>query len=338
VGIVLAAKELGLVEQTLRNGVKAAAAGKLTAPGTKPVTPEQRELSRLRAQNAQLKMHVDIKSDGALCERCAVKHAWIDAQRRELQGRGHRIGLRRLERLMRGTVFARHKRRFKATTDSKPSMPVAPNLVARNFMPEARCCAGRSIRVHRGVLQRESPPLHAGLQLAGSVPRGGDQQASRSAIHGGIRATRWKVKFDGHLIFAAGIFHLQAKRGPVQWQLPPHLKYDESRMRACFALLPRDTRAALTLARKRDYRRKGRVRLAIDANRPVRHAVEIRHESFLTESFVRLLRERNIALVIAATAQRWSFVHDITADFVYLRLHGDVTLYQSGYSDVALEH
>jgi transposase len=61
VGIVVAARELGLVEQTLRNGVKAAAAGQLTAVGAKPVTPEQMELSRLRAENARLKMHVDIK-------------------------------------------------------------------------------------------------------------------------------------------------------------------------------------------------------------------------------------------------------------------------------------
>lgn len=60
VGIVAAAKELGLVEQTLRNWVKAAGAGKLVGAGTKPVTPEQMELSRLRAENARLKMHVDI--------------------------------------------------------------------------------------------------------------------------------------------------------------------------------------------------------------------------------------------------------------------------------------
>jgi transposase len=60
VGIVVAAKELGLVEQTLRNWVKAAEAGKLVGAGTKPVTPEQMELSRLRAENARLKMHVDI--------------------------------------------------------------------------------------------------------------------------------------------------------------------------------------------------------------------------------------------------------------------------------------
>jgi transposase len=57
---VMAAKELGLIEQTLRNWVKAAQGGKLTGAGAKPVTPEQMELSRLRAENARLKMHVDI--------------------------------------------------------------------------------------------------------------------------------------------------------------------------------------------------------------------------------------------------------------------------------------
>lgn len=57
---------------------------------------------------------------------------------RELQGRGHRIGLRRVERLMRDNgIRARHKRRYKATTDSKHSMPVADNLLARNFTPAA---------------------------------------------------------------------------------------------------------------------------------------------------------------------------------------------------------
>ena len=60
VGVGVTARELGLVEQTLRNWVKSAAAGKLAAPGAKPVTPEQMELSRLRAECARLKMHVDI--------------------------------------------------------------------------------------------------------------------------------------------------------------------------------------------------------------------------------------------------------------------------------------
>jgi transposase len=55
-----AAKELGLVEQTLRNWVKAAAAGKLNGAGGKVVTPEQMELSRLRAENIRLKREFEI--------------------------------------------------------------------------------------------------------------------------------------------------------------------------------------------------------------------------------------------------------------------------------------
>ena len=97
-------------------------------------------------------------------------------------------------------------------------------------------------------------------------------------------------------------------------------------------LLPHDTGAALRLARKRDARMKGRARLAIDEERPLRHAVEIRHESFVDGSFVELLREHSIALVIAETARRWPMTHDVTADFVYMRLHGDKELYKSGYS------
>ena len=54
------AKDLGLVEQTLRNWVKAAKAGKLNAPGAKAVTPEQMELSRLRAENARLRLECEI--------------------------------------------------------------------------------------------------------------------------------------------------------------------------------------------------------------------------------------------------------------------------------------
>lgn len=59
-GVGPAARELGLVEQTLRNWTKAAAGGKLNAPGAKAVTPDEMELSRLRAENARLKMHIEI--------------------------------------------------------------------------------------------------------------------------------------------------------------------------------------------------------------------------------------------------------------------------------------
>jgi uncharacterized protein YecE (DUF72 family) len=81
---------------------------------------------------------------------------------------------------------------------------------------------------------------------------------------------------------------------------------------------------------------KGRAKLAIDQKRPLRHAVEIRHDSFKDPAFLKLLRRYNIALVIAETARRWPMMLDITADFIYMRLHGDKELYRSGYSDKAL--
>jgi len=59
-GVGLVARDLGLVEQTLRNWVKAAKRGKLNAPGGQAVTPEQMELSRVRAENARLRMENEI--------------------------------------------------------------------------------------------------------------------------------------------------------------------------------------------------------------------------------------------------------------------------------------
>ena len=59
-GIGAVARELGLVEQTLRNWVKAAKAGKLNGAGSKVVTAEQMELSRLRAENVRLQRQVEI--------------------------------------------------------------------------------------------------------------------------------------------------------------------------------------------------------------------------------------------------------------------------------------
>lgn len=136
--------------------------------------------------------------------------------------------------------------------------------------------------------------------------------------------------------FASGVFNLRQKLGPILWQFPPNFRYDRERMEGFFRLLPRDTDAARMLARRRSSWMKGRVRLAIDAQRPLRHAVEVRHESFRAASFVDLLREQRIALVIAETAGQWPMAQDVTADFMYLRLHGDKELYRSGYSQRAL--
>ena len=57
---------------------------------------------------------------------------------RELRGRGFPASKERVERLMQENgIKAKHKRRFKVTTDSKHSLPIAPNLLERNFTPDA---------------------------------------------------------------------------------------------------------------------------------------------------------------------------------------------------------
>jgi uncharacterized protein YecE (DUF72 family) len=136
--------------------------------------------------------------------------------------------------------------------------------------------------------------------------------------------------------FASGVFNLREKLGPILWQFPPHFHYNAGRFEEFFELLPRDTEQALKLARRRDTRMHGRSVLRIDANRPLRHAVEIRHQSFVNAEFIAQLRRHGIAMVVADTAGKWPYLEDVTADFLYLRLHGDEELYASGYSDTAL--
>ena len=137
--------------------------------------------------------------------------------------------------------------------------------------------------------------------------------------------------------FASGIFNLREKTGPFLWQFPPQFRYREDLFENFFRMLPRDTESALALARRRDARMTGRARLAIDAIRPLRHAVEIRHDSFLNERFIAQLRHYSVAMVVADTAGKWPLIEDVTADFIYIRLHGDEELYVSGYSEEALD-
>lgn len=137
--------------------------------------------------------------------------------------------------------------------------------------------------------------------------------------------------------FASGLFNLRGKLGPILWQFPPSMHYDAERFGEFFALLPRNTRDALALARRREPRMHGRSCLRIDAHRPLRHAIEIRHPSFATPEFISQLRKARIALVVADTAGKWPYLEDVTADFMYLRLHGDRELYASGYTEAALE-
>jgi uncharacterized protein YecE (DUF72 family) len=137
-------------------------------------------------------------------------------------------------------------------------------------------------------------------------------------------------------VLASGVFALREKLGPFVWQLPPNFAFDAERVEGFLSALPHDTEAALALARTHEPRMDARALLAIDRKRPLRHAIEVRHASFKDPAFIALLRKYRVALVVADTAGKWPYMEDVTADFMYLRLHGDAELYASGYEEEAL--
>ncbi len=136
--------------------------------------------------------------------------------------------------------------------------------------------------------------------------------------------------------FASGVLALGPKLGPLLWQLPPTLQYDEEAVRAFLRLLPRSTTEAAALATETTLD-SDRTETAAGEDRPLRHAVEVRHASFDVPSFVELARSEGVAIVVADTAGRYPVIRERTADFAYLRLHGDEELYTSGYTAEALE-
>ena len=136
--------------------------------------------------------------------------------------------------------------------------------------------------------------------------------------------------------FASGPLVMGEKLGPVLWQFPERFRFDAERIEAFFRLLPRDTEEAAALAHRHDHRLRAPADYGDGTRRAVRHAMEIRHESFRDPDFVALLRKYDVALVCADTVD-WPLLMDVTTDFVYCRLHGSVELYNSGYSDGELD-
>jgi uncharacterized protein YecE (DUF72 family) len=137
--------------------------------------------------------------------------------------------------------------------------------------------------------------------------------------------------------FASGVLALREKLGPMLWQFPPSFRFEPERFERFLAMLPRSLEAAAALGRGHDAHLKRGAFLEVARNHRMRHAVEIRHESFVDPAFVDLLRKYDVAFVVADTAGRFPRYFDVTASFVYVRLHGDKQLYASGYGDEALD-
>jgi uncharacterized protein YecE (DUF72 family) len=110
----------------------------------------------------------------------------------------------------------------------------------------------------------------------------------------------------------SGILRLGAKLGPINWQLPPAKHFDPSELAEFLALLPRE----------------------IDG-RSLRHALEVRHESFDTKELATLAREHGVAVVEAGDSS-YPRLEASTAPFSYLRVMGTKATAPKGYSPAAL--
>jgi uncharacterized protein YecE (DUF72 family) len=161
------------------------------------------------------------------------------------------------------------------------------------------------------------------------------------AVKGGRFITHMKKLADVDTplanFFGSGVLALEHKLGPLLWQLPPMLGFDPDRLSGFFDRLPRTTGEAARLAERHDMRLRHGAVTTTSAERPLRHVLEVRHGSYETPAFVDVLREHDVALVVADTAGKWPFLEDLTSDFVYVRLHGSQELYVSGYDEQGLD-
>jgi len=136
---------------------------------------------------------------------------------------------------------------------------------------------------------------------------------------------------------AQGLLRLGRKLGPILWQFPPNFKFNAELLQAFFALLPRTHKQAAAYARQRDEWMAERSWLEVEEDLPLRYAVEARNKSFAVPEYISLLREHQIAVVVADT-EKWPRMMDITADFVYCRLHGNEDVYPNGYDAEGIDH
>jgi uncharacterized protein YecE (DUF72 family) len=113
--------------------------------------------------------------------------------------------------------------------------------------------------------------------------------------------------------FASGVLELKQKLGPVLWQLPPTKPFNADDFTAFLELLPR----------------------TLDG-RPIRHAVEVRHESFVTTDYIALLRKHAVAPVLV-DSEKHPMIADCTSDFVYARLQRTSEKVKTGYAPAALD-
>jgi uncharacterized protein YecE (DUF72 family) len=137
--------------------------------------------------------------------------------------------------------------------------------------------------------------------------------------------------------FASGVLALGRKTGPFLWQLPATYRFEAERLDGFMRQLPRSAGEAEAVALRHDERLRRGALVDAAANVPYRHAFEVRHPTYFHDEFYAILREHRCGFVVADTAGKFPYAEEVTADFVYVRLHGSRELYASGYTDEELD-
>jgi len=135
-------------------------------------------------------------------------------------------------------------------------------------------------------------------------------KAPRAAVQ---RKDLREAKESIEWFFNSGVSELEEKLGPIFWQMAPYKKFDAAEMTAYFDMLP-EKLGKLTL----------------------RHALEVRHASFKDDAFLKLARERNIA-VVTVESEKHPLIIEPTADFAYARLELTQAGEPTGYPRPALK-
>jgi len=113
--------------------------------------------------------------------------------------------------------------------------------------------------------------------------------------------------------FKSGVTELGEKLGPVNWQFMATKKFDADDFEGFLKLLPDKVGGV-----------------------PIRHAVEVRHDSFKVPEFVALARKHGVAIVHAGDSE-FPAIADPTAPFIYARIMGTSEAHPAGYAPAALD-
>lgn len=141
---------------------------------------------------------------------------------------------------------------------------------------------------------------------------------------------------DGPLanFLASGILELGTKLGPILWQLPLNMRMQSDRLDRFLASLPSDSSEAADMAREHDERVED-VSYGPDTNHRLRHVLEVRHPSFFQPETATITKRHGVALCFSHSRD-WPLLEQVTAGFVYIRLHGPGETYASEYGEADL--